>query len=353
VRPGFFTNPQNTPTAIWRLFLAVAACPVGGRGRPFFSLLAESAILLAVAAGVGFAPTLLAQRDRRVEQKIHEVENRLMPAVVLKGQQTPPMNILDRMHHYEVPGVSLAVINDYAIDWAKGYGFMDKESNRPVDVTTLFQAGSISKPVAAVAAMYFVEHGLLNLDQDVNQQLKSWKVPENKFTKEQKVTVRGLLSHSAGLNVHGFPGYAAGEAVPDLSQVLDGEKPANTPPIRVKYVPGTGVRYSGGGYTVLQLLLTDSVGTSFPKLMREIVQSMIGMVESTYEQPLPPSSQRLAARGYSNGNPIPGRWYTYPEMAAAGLWTSPLSLRSSLSRYRNLSRENPIVCCPRRQLCRC
>lgn len=110
------------------------------------------------------------------------------------------------MHHYGVPAVSLAGINGYAIDWAKGYGFMDRESNRPVDVTTLFQAGSISKPVAAVTAMYLVEHGLINLDRDVNQELNSWKVPGNEFTREQKVTVRGLLSHSAGLGVHGFPG---------------------------------------------------------------------------------------------------------------------------------------------------
>src|SRR5579864_2814999 len=313
--------------AIRVFFLAIAVSVDVARTRPFFSLLKRSAILAAALVAVGFTPTVLAQPDRRVEQRIHEVENTLMPAVVLKGQRIPHMNILDRMHHYGVPGVSVAVINDYAIDWAKGYGFMDKESNRPVDVKTLFQAGSISKPVTAVAAMYLVEHGLLTLDRDVNQKLKSWKVPENRFTEQHKVTVRGLLSHSAGLTVHGFPGYSASEAVPRLTQILDGEKPANTYPIRVDYVPGTRVRYSGGGYTVLQLLLTDIVGTPFPQLMQDLVLSKIEMLESTYEQPLPARCQNLSATGYrANGDPVPGGSYTYPEMAAAGLWTSPSEL---------------------------
>lgn len=192
---------------------------------------------------------------------------------------------------------------------------------------TLFQAGSISKPVAALAALRLVEQGKLSLDEDVNAKLVSWKVPGNEFTKEQKVTLRRLLTHSAGLTVHGFPGYAAGAQVPTLVQVLNGEKPANTPAIRVDTVPGRLWRYSGGGYTIMQQLLIDVTQKSFPELMRQLVLEPAGMKHSTYEQPLPPARAGEAATAHdANGQPVKGQFHTYPEMAAAGLWTTPTDL---------------------------
>ncbi len=260
-------------------------------------------------------------------ERIQAVETGLMRPVVVKGQPVPHFRIEDRMKALNVRGVSVAVIDNYEIDWAKGYGFADLESKRPVTTSTLFQAGSISKPVAATAAMKMVEQGKLKLDQDVNTLLESWKVPENEFTKEQKVTLRRLLSHSAGLTVHGFPGYEAGKPVPAVVQVLDGKPPANTAPIRVDLVPGSTWRYSGGGYTVMQLLVTELAGRPFPELMQDSVLTKAGMRESTYENPLPSKLAKIAATGYrSNGDAVPGRYHTYPEMAAAGLWTTASDL---------------------------
>jgi CubicO group peptidase (beta-lactamase class C family) len=177
--------------------------------------------------------------DAALDARIGRVENGLLPAAVIKGAPPAIMKLAERMEFYKVPGVSVAVINDGRIEWARAYGVKDATTKDLLTTETLFQAGSISKPTAALAALKLVQEGKLNLDEDVNVKLVSWKVPENEFTKTQKVTLRRLLTHSAGLTVHGFPGYAADAEVPTLIQVLNGEKPANTDPIRVDTVPGT------------------------------------------------------------------------------------------------------------------
>ena len=172
-----------------------------------------------------------------------------------------------------------------------------------------------------------MEQGKLALDEDVNAKLTGWKVPENEFTKDKKVTLRGILSHTAGLTVHGFPGYATDGPVPTLVQVLDGEKPTNTPPIRVDVLPGSKWRYSGGGYTVMQQMMIDVTGKSFPQFMQETVLIPLGMNESTFEQPLPAGKAKLTASGhYADRSLVKGKWHIYPEMAAAGLWTTPSDL---------------------------
>jgi CubicO group peptidase (beta-lactamase class C family) len=196
--------------------------------------------------------------------RISAVENGLTPVVVPKGRTTAKWNLAERMKTYHVPGVSVAVVRGYRLDWAKGYGVRDHGSGEAVTTETLFQAASISKPVAATAAMKLVEQRKLTLDRDVNLDLRSWKVPENEFTAKEKVTLRRILSHSAGLTVHGFPGYEASGGVPQLLDVLNGKNPANTPPIRVETAPGWVWNYSGGGYTVMQQLVIDITGESFP-----------------------------------------------------------------------------------------
>lgn len=228
----------------------------------------------------------------------------------------------------KIHGLSLAVIRDGAIVKAQGYGFIDGEGKTPVTTDTLFQAGSISKPVSALGLLALVEKERLSLDADVNGRLKTWKVPENDLMKTEKVTLRRLLSHSAGLTVHGFPGYAVGASVPTLVQVLDGEKPANTAAIRVDLLPGSRWRYSGGGYTVAQQLVIDVAGQSFPAFMHATVLKPLGMSASTFEQPLPTEKAALTATGHlpTGPRPVPGRWHIYPEMAAAGLWTTPSDL---------------------------
>lgn len=146
---------------------------------------------------------------------------------------------------------------------------------------TLFQDGSISKSVTALAVLRIVEQGKLNLDADVSQYLRSWKLPTNKFTEQRKVTLRELLSHTAGATVHGFEGYAAGQRVPTLVEVLKGEKPANSAPVTIDFVPGTSFRYSGGGYTIIQQILVDVAGEPFPDLMQEVVLQPLHMAHST------------------------------------------------------------------------
>lgn len=282
-------------------------------------------VLLALFVIAG-RPGTASQNADKVFERIARVEKSLLPGVVIKGQSST-MAIADRMAHYKVPGVSIAVINDGKIEWAKGYGVTEAGGSTPVKPETMFQAASISKPVAAMGMLALVEKGLLSLDEDVNAKLKSWKVPENDFTKEQKVTLRRLASHSAGLTVHGFRGYAADEAVPTAVQLLDGQKPANSAPVRVDVLPGSLWRYSGGGITVMQVLMGDVTGKPFPALMRELVLDKIGMKNSTYEQPLTTEYAMRAASGHrSNGQMIKGKWHTYPEMAAAGLWTTPTDL---------------------------
>jgi CubicO group peptidase (beta-lactamase class C family) len=194
----------------------------------------------------------------------------------------------------------------------------------------LFQAASISKPVFALAVLRQVERGKLNLDANVNDYLKGWKLPDNDFTHQKPVTLRETLTHSAGLTVHGFPGYAAGPKLPDVTQILDGAAPANTPAIRVDILPGSQWRYSGGGYVLSQQVIADATGVPLPKLLRDTVLAPLGMTLSTYEQPLPLARMPEAAMPHgADGQPLPEGPHVYPELAAAGLWTTP----SDLARY--------------------
>jgi len=301
----------------WCAFLALALPHSRLKSAASLSVTGQSAI--GAAADSPTEPSLNA--------RITRIENGLLPPVVIKGQSNPTTNIAERMAHYKVPGMSVAFFDRGQIVWTRTYGFADVASKRPITPETLFQAASISKPVSALAALRLVQEGKIRLDDDVNSYLRSWRVPENQFTKEQKVTLRRILSHSAGLTIHGFPGYAPGEPVPTILQILNGEKPANTKPIRVDTVPGTIWRYSGGGYIVMQLLLPEITGKPFPQILHDLVLQPAGMTDSTYEQPLPKNLSALAASPYrANGEPVKGGWHSYPEMAAAALWTTPSDL---------------------------
>jgi CubicO group peptidase (beta-lactamase class C family) len=197
----------------------------------------------------------------------------------------------------------------------------------PVTTNTLFQAASISKPVTAMAALYFVEQGSLDLDQDVNERLVSWQVPANEFTSQEKVTLRRLLSHTAGINEKGLIGYLRGEELPTLQEILDGVPPANSPAWRAEDVPGSIWRYSNGGYVIVTQLLEDVVGAPFPEIMRGVLFQPLGMENSTYQFPLADEYVPQAASAHGKwGQPIHGSWLTYPEMGPSGLWTTPTDL---------------------------
>ena len=205
---------------------------------------------------------------------------------------------------------------------------LEAGKSKPVTPQTLFLAASTAKPIVAVAALHYVENGALNLDSDVNLSLVSWRVPENEFTEKEKVTLRRLLSHNAGVTVEGFRGYALGEEVPGLIQILNGEWPANSDPIRVDIVPGTQHRYSGGGYMIVQQLLEDAFGKSFPDILHDSVLEPWGMTTSTFESPLPEQFHFKAAAGHrADGTTIPGGWHTCPEMGpGASMWATSSDL---------------------------
>jgi len=294
----------------------------------------KCASLAAIAAAICFASAAYGQggkSDQKSNEDIKARQERIengIQAIELGGGQPPlKLSLAELMKAFNVPALSVAAIDDYRIAWAKAYG-VTQLGGTAATPRTLFQAGSISKPVAASGMLALVQQGKLALDEDVNLKLKSWKVPENEFTKEQKVTLRRLASHTAGLTVHGFPGYDVDKKVPTVVQVLEGDKPdVNTSPVRVDFVPGTQWRYSGGGVTIEQLVMTDMTGMPFPALMKELILDKAGMMDSTYEQPLPMAWQSRTATGtYRDGKSVHGKWHIYPEMAAAGLWTTPTDL---------------------------
>ena len=260
--------------------------------------------------------------------RMDRVLSGLRPGFQIAGEAPVRWTLADRMAVHHVPGVSIAIVDSGRIIWARGFGVKEAGGTDSVTTETLFQAGSVSKPTFALGVMRLVQDGKLNLDENVNDKLVSWKVPDNKFTATEKVTLRRILSHNAGLTVHGFPGYEAGTPIPTVPQVLDGAKPVvNTAPVRVDTFPGAIWRYSGGGTTIAQLLITDLTKQPFPAFMHDRVLGPAGMTHSTYEQPLPAAMAPMAATGHlPDGGPVKGKYHTYPEMAAAGLWTTPSDL---------------------------
>ncbi len=283
-----------------------------------------------------------AQTSGEVEAHIQHVTSGLIGGIVLKGHENETHTLSERMKELNVPGVSIAVIHNGHIEWARGFGVRDR-AGAAVNAETMFQAGSISKPVSAMAALRLVQEGKLALDANINQYLTSWKFPSDPAAGGQPITLRELLTHTAGITVHGFPGYGRTDAVPTLVQVLNGEKPANTPAIRSEQPAMKEWKYSGGGYTVMQQALIDVSHEPFPKLLHDTVLAPIGMTRSTFEQPLPESLRDNAATPYhGNGQPVEGGAHTYPEMGAAGLWTTPtdlgkyaLEVESSLKGHAN------------------
>lgn len=260
-----------------------------------------------------------------IEQRLEQALQVMVPPVQVAGRTYRPFAVTDLMRRENVPGISVAVVEDGRIVWARGFGVADRMTGAAVTPETMFQAASISKPVAATGALALVDRGILGLDRPVNEQLTSWQVPAHEFA--GPVTLRRLLTHTAGLTVHGFPGYRTDTQLPSVVQVLNGEAPANTAAVRVDLQPGSRWRYSGGGITVAQLLMTDATGQPFPALMDRLVLRPLGMEHSTYDQPLGDVRAAVAATAHGeDGQPIAGRFHVYPEMAAAGLWTTPSDL---------------------------
>lgn len=260
-----------------------------------------------------------------VEEQIKKVENNLAGRVKIEGKET--YNILDRMALYNVKGLSIAVVKDYKVVWAKGYGWADEKEKRPVTTETLFEPGSISKSLNAVGILKLVQDKKLDLFVDINTYLKSWKFPYDSISKGKKITLANLLSHTAGLTVHGFPGYDRKSQIPTLPQILNGQPPANTSAVRSENEPGLESKYSGGGTIISQLIVNDVTHLPYDQFMYDNVLKPMGMIHSSYSQPPNPDKFKYLATGYrSDGSEIENKFHVYPEQAAAGLWMTPTDL---------------------------
>ncbi|NVO09740.1 MAG: beta-lactamase family protein [Bacteroidales bacterium] len=258
-----------------------------------------------------------------VTSNIKKVENSLMDWV-----QTPDSllrwNIEERMKSHMVNGVSIAVIHNFKVEWAKGYGWADVAEKRNVTPHTLFQAASISKSLSAMGILKLGQEKKIDIDIDINQYLRSWKFPYDSVSKNKKITVRNLLNHSAGLNVSGFPGYFFTDSIPTILQILDGKTPSKTPAVKSELEPGLRYQYSGGGICITQVIITDITNQPFGEYMQNSVLKPLEMNESFFMQPPPLEKKELLATAYNrDGSEVSGKYCNYPELAAGGLWTTP------------------------------
>lgn len=266
--------------------------------------------------------------------------NTLRRAVVFENDSGSKLSLADRMQRWKVPGISVAIIDNCKIVDSHGFG-ITRKGGVEVQSDALFQAASVTKPVAAFAALRLVDQGLLSLDSDVNAELRSWKVPASPFLEGHPITLRGILSHSAGLIPGGYGGYSHGELVPTLIQTLNGVEPARPKPVQVAYVPGSDWRYSGGGYLVAQLLMTEKTGQSFDRIVQDQVLEPMGMIRSGFAEPSTSEKANVAAGHVADGTMVPGGWHVYPELAAASLWSTAPDLASFGLAVMKAVREEP------------
>lgn len=290
-----------------------------------YNLFGRKKLIFLLPILIGFSH-LLAQTTypKEVEDQIKQVENNLVGRVKVNGKS---YNIIERMAYYKVKGLSIAVVNNYKIVWAKGYGWADEKEKRPVTTATLFEPGSLSKSLNAVGVLKLVQDKRLDLYVDINGYLKSWEFPYDSLSKNKKITLANLLSHTAGLSVHGFPGYDRKAKIPTIPQILNGKSPANTPAVRSEFEPGSKFQYSGGGTTISRLIIADVSRQPYDKFMYDNVLKPMGMENSFFSQPPPDDKLKLLATGYySDGTEVKNKFHVYPEQGADGLWTTPTDL---------------------------
>ncbi|PLX00401.1 MAG: hypothetical protein C0593_01040 [Marinilabiliales bacterium] len=248
-----------------------------------------------------------------------EIINSLMPESYT-GDVVPEYNLMERMEYWDVPAVSFAVIDNMEIIYSGAFGVKKIGDTIPINSSTLFQAASVSKPVTATGAMTFIEQGLLNPESDINNYTGEWQLSYDKF--EGPVTMHQLLSHSGGLNVGGFTGYWSEDNLPELTDILNGTPPANSPGVKIVHEPGKKFMYSGGGYQVIQQIMQNTSGMSFYDVMKEKVFNPAGM-KNSYYAPLDSAQKLNAVYGHTEAGAIPEYGPIHIESAAGGLWTTP------------------------------
>ena len=252
------------------------------------------------------------------------LQHGLRPIRLCADEALPRWSLQERMAHYHVPGVAIAILRDGKVVAARGFGLREAGTNDAVDADTLFSVGSVSKVVTAATVLRFVADGRLDLDRDVNGYLKSWQITPQPGIADASVSLRMLLSHTAGLDVHGFPDFQPGEAMPTLRQILDGAPPAKGGTVKLIHEPGARYDYSGGGTMVEQLLLEEQAALPFDDIARREVLDPLQMRRSTFANPLPAERGNIAKAHNDAGERValPRGWESFPEQAASGLWTS-------------------------------
>ena len=245
--------------------------------------------------------------------------------------------LVERMRHYGVPGLSVALLRDGEVAWARGFGVTQAGTQDLVDSETVFSVGSVSKVAAAATTLRIADADQLDIDEDVERYLRSWSIPKTPHTDRSPVTLRRLMSHTAGTTVHGFADFQPGEELPTTVQILEGSGPAKNPPVVVIAEPGTLWQYSGGGTTIEQLVIEDVTGLPLARAAGAWVFEPLGMTRSTFLNPLPAEHGNIACAHDERGYPtaLPRGWEAMPESAASGLWTSPTDLARLLIALRD------------------
>lgn len=261
------------------------------------------------------------------QKRIEAVEKGLLEAVAIKGMKTKVKTLEEQMQYYRVPGLSIAVLEDFNIAWARGYGHKQQGIIDPVSTDTLFQAGTLTMALTAAAILRASESGQIDLDEDINTYLKSWSLQAQSDAGRGRITPLGLLLHTAGISDQTFAGYPEGQELPDLKAILDGKKPATTPLIWRRWPIGSEPRFSQPGYLILQKILMDISGQAFESYMDTNILSQAGMEHSLLTADLPEDIRYQAASGHlREGRPLDGKWNRHPELAVSGLWTSASDL---------------------------
>lgn len=275
--------------------------------------------------------------------KISKVENNLTETreLIFEDSVVPKYNILDRMKFYKIPSVSVAVINNGKIEWIKTYGYADIDTKRLANAKTLYQVASITKSVNALGIMKLVQEGKLSLTTDIRKYLKTWTFPDNEFSKGKLITLKNLLSHTAGLSVHGFIGYSVDDSLPTINQILNGERPANNEPVKPIYPIGEHFEYSGGGYAVIRKILDDNISTNYDSLMTALVLKPLKMANSTFSQPLSTKYKNYASGSNKEMQTLKGNYYIYPEQSAGGLWSTATDIAKFVLSIQNDLKGSP------------
>ena len=229
------------------------------------------------------------------------------------------------------PGISCANLDATGKVETEYYGVSDKEKNISVDENTIFPACSMSKFVTAICLMKLHEESVIDIDIPANRYLQQWKLLKADGT-ESDATIRAIMCHTAGIvdGDNGFYGLRRNDPEISLMDILEGRTFYNSRPVRAEKPQGTAFEYSDAGYCVLQLVVQETTHKVFEDAVQEVVFDRLNLNSTFYASPnnlVYYENCKTMATGYdSEGVPLPGRFPPCPDLAGAGLWSTPKEL---------------------------